>query len=489
MKEDIENLIAELGPTLSSNVVGPLTAKGIDARTARQQVSRARGNVMRLKGMTFPNRESFLYHKDQYQSDDFKANLAEALESSGSAYGRLLMGLAARGGTAPTKFLPIISGQPILNAKKQILHSVVESRVEAKSLIQKAQIGDTDMTLLWNVDQPSDRRRAVMIVEDIVLASIRTWFMKVGYTSSNAPTVRGLHAPLPTFAQFAWDLVAPSYLHSIRGYADKKVVNGFIVADILLGREVTLKDLSGFLNKWNAIAFQKRSTRFQPVFIADLFHADALQLLRERGCMVAIPEIIFGEEAAKQLMSLANTIENAAKLIRENPEAVFKLMNQISRWEGASLNTRGIILEMMVGSLYTSSGYTIMFRQQVKDNDGKRAEIDVKAVNKAEAVCCECKAYGPGKLINKDEVKDWVDRCQPRIKEWLETHSATLPQSKRFEFYVSTDYTPDARAYADSITATHRKQPVVFLSGVEIQKKLRAMNESALIEAFREQFC
>lgn len=486
MKNSIEDILSMTGPTLSSNVVRILASQGVDPVTARQQISRAK-RVRRLHGFKFPNRESFLCLPEHSDSELYKENLTSALLSSGSAFGRFIRGLEARAGTSPSRFLPIISGQPTRPTKKQVLHKFVEDKLEEHKLACRTVVDDVEYYTLWHADAISPRRRAVMIVEDIVLSATRAWLAKVGWTSTHAPTVRGLEPTQPHFGQFAWDLVGPSYLQAIRGFEKKKVINGFIVADILLDRTVSVVDLAPFLNKWAALFHQYRKTRFQPIFIAEGLQSDALDLLRERGCFVAIPEVIFGKEAARELSLLATTIENAAREVTNNPDAVFKLLAQVSKIEGAALNARGIIIELMMGHFYKWDGHQIDFSVIAKNHTGERAEIDVKASKGNELICCECKGYGSGRLANKKDLETWVEVTLPRIKNWLK-RNPSFPNSKRFEFFVSTDYMPDARAYADAITATHLHQPVHFYSGADVIKRLKKMNQPELIQMFTDQY-
>jgi hypothetical protein len=456
------------------------------AEAARKRVSRATGKVQRLLGVRFPNRECFLFLEGQFGTAEFLDRLCAALKETNSSYGRALVGLAARGGVMPLEHFPVASGLPVEKARGQVPHSAVEQKLVELGLIARTVGEKGDSISLWDHPTLNARRRAAVVVEDVTLGILKSWLAKVGWTSSGAVKVRSSDS-LPKFGQFRWDLVGPSYLASLVAQEKKGILNGFIVGDILLDKSVTSDDLWPFISKWDVLQNQRRRTRFQPLFIADGFAPEALRKLRARGCLLAMPTTLFGEELSRQLRDLVGTVEHAAAAIANNPQSVFDLLSKIAKIEGAALNLRGVVLELMIAHLFKIQGYEIEIRQLVTSENGERAEIDVKAANRKEVICVECKGKGQNSLVNAEEIKQWLDRPLVRIKSWLK-QTPTLPESRRFEFYASTDYADDAKALIQHIKATHVKQPIGFFNGVDIVNKLRDQKETALADIFREQF-
>ncbi len=222
------------------------------------------------------------------------------------------------------------------------------------------------------------------------------------------------------------------------------------------------------------------------MFIAESFDEDALNLLRKRGVFVLTPSVLFGKEAGAAIAQLIYTVANAAAAIANDPDAVFNILSRLGKVEGAALNLRGIVLELIVARLYHQKGYQIEIRKQVRTNDGKLAEIDVKAQNNREVVFIECKGKGPGNLVGVSDVNDWADEALPRIKEWA-SYFSTLPTQKRFQFYSATNYTEEAKVAMAKLTQSKR-QPIEFLTGNDILAMLKAENDSALVNIFKEQF-
>ncbi len=483
----VEKIIRSIGPCLSSAVTKELVDGGINADTARQRISRASGAVKRLEGIKLPNREKFLFIDKDYGKLEFIENLADALEECRSAYGQAIAGLRARGGSVNAAQFPIASGLPVTNAKGKLLHNLVEQKLEQLHIISREITPDGEFLSLFNGGGINASRRSTIIVEDILLTAIRSWLIKVGWSSSKALKTR-CDGKNPQFGQFAWDIVGPSYLNCLTVFENGSPQNGFIVGDIILDRRLSIKDIAPFLSKWESLRAQRRKHRFQPMIIAESFELDALNELRKRGALLCIPSVLFGEELMKDLWQLKTTIEHAAAAVSSDPHAVFTLLSRLSKIEGASLNLRGVVIEMMIAHLYKLNGYSIEIRNVVRDKDLSPAEIDVMAYNKKEIVCCECKGKASHVLVNATEIQDWLDRSLVRIKSWLKDQPPRVPDKRRFEFYSSSGYTEDARILIAETGKKHRKQPIKFYEGRDVVEMLRCEKETALVDIFKEQF-
>lgn len=483
----MRTILKEEGPMLSSEIVRRLMRRGVKRDAARQRVSRIRGDVKRLKGINFPNREQFLFIQSEYGDSRFLEKLSEALIETRSSYGQFLLGIKSRGGIIVDHHAPIATGLPTTRTRGHILHSNAEEQLIRFELIKKISSPEgTMMTALHYENEYSAHSRAIREVEDIFLGVLRGWLGKTGLASPGKIETRDTDGA-PRVGQFCWSLSAPSYLNSILTRTKGKVINGIIVADILLGAAVNLNDIRPFLAKWDALIAQRRSTKIQPIFVGEFFEPEALRELRKRGCIVGIPATLFGEEAAAALKELVGVIENAAVRIGKDPDKVFELLSKVARLEGASLNLRGILFEFVVSHLFKEKGYWIDIRKKIRTPDGQACEIDVLAKNKREIISCECKGKGPGSLVGEDDIEDWMYRQRPRISEWIRSEDG-LPSTRRFEFYSSTGFTPKAKRLIASIKKKHKKIPIAFRDGKSVVQELRENGESGLVEIFREHF-
>lgn len=481
----VEEILRQLGPSRATEVAAVLLSEGLTSESARQRVSRAKYPVRRLN-LNLPNKERFLFLDIQAETREFVDRLLYVLEQTGNAHGRALAGLVARDGVVSTRFFPIASGLAVQDAKGQLRHDVVERNLLEWGLVQRLTDVEGDLICLNDVKGLANRRRATLLTEDIVLGLIRSWLIRTGWSSSERVEVRS-PVCIPQYGQFAWDIVGPSYLAGIRREVARKVENGFIVGDVILGRQLSMRDLMPFFKKWDCLSAQHRRPRLQPMIIAENFAEDALKALRKRGTLIAIPETVFGEQVARDIREIRNAIENAAAAIVKDPDSLFELFRRMLKLEGASLNLRGVLLELIVAHLYKCQGYEIDIRQKIKTNDATSAEIDVKARNHREVVCCECKGKAASGLVDAKEIVDWLNRVLPRIKEWM-TYHTSLPAIRRFEFYSSTGYTDDAMEEIQKAEVKYKKVSVKFYCGKDILDKLSHFNQSSIIEIFREQF-
>lgn len=486
MENEVADLLAITGPAFSSTIVERLMRKGISQEAARKRVSRARGVVRRLEGLNFPNREQFLFLSKQSRTQDFRGKLIAALQNSGTSYGRALVALRSRRGAIPSLHFPGASGLPVEDTKGQLLCSQVLDQLQKLGLLTRTSTPEGDIIGLKDSPLLSNRRSAALIVEDVTLSVMKPWLVNLGWTSSGVLALRSANTA-PKFGQYRFDLVGPTYLRALTDFRRGRLINGFIIADILLDREITLTDLGPFFSKLAVLVNQKRSTRLQPMFIADGFEYEALNQLRAKGCMVARPETIFGVDIASQLRELINTIEHAAVALTRDTEGVFRLLGKIAKLEGSSLNLRGVVLELIVAHLFQFDGYTIDIRRQIRSKGGDAAEIDVMASNRKEVICVECKGKSPGRLVGVDEIQTWIRTTIPRIRSWLNSRN-DFPARRYFKFYASTGYEDEAIALIETIRESSRDQSIRFYEGKDVILQLRENKEASLIDIFREHF-
>lgn len=481
-----EKIIESIGPCSSSRVVAYLVEKdGLSREAARKRVSRFPSTIRRLR-KGFSNRECFLYLEKQWKSPEYFDKLVEAIKESGGALRRSIVALESRDGLIDQVDFPAAAALPVNPVKKQLSYETVRKLLLELDLIALEVIqGRTFVRLAYSAVE-TEHRRATAIAEELALSSLKSWLVKLGFSSENVINLRGDHS-IPSFGPFAWDLVGPTYLAGLAPRNETCAQNGFIVADALLGKVLSTTDLIPILHKCDTILAQKKHRNFLPVLVADRLEEPALMELRRRGFIIGTTANLFGDDIAKALREFISTLCHAAAAVTQNPESVFELIGRLNKIEGASLNLRGVVLELIIGRLFSIKGYNIDIRQKTRASNGQEAEIDVKATNPKEVVCVECKAKAPGKLVELEEVKEWIEEKLPRIKNWL-GQFPSLPRQKRFEFCVSGDYTEEAREYADGVTRHHRKQPISFLTGRQIVDELRDYEQTSIVKIFAEQF-
>src|SRR5258708_3960619 len=112
MASPVEQVLKDIGPGISSRVAAKLVEKGMTADAARQQVSRAKGNVRRLFAFNLPRKEKFLYLESHFSTPEYWEALRRDLDATKSVYGAALQSLLARGGMVPKACFDVVSGAP-----------------------------------------------------------------------------------------------------------------------------------------------------------------------------------------------------------------------------------------------------------------------------------------------------------------------------------------------------------------------------------------
>jgi|GEM_PF-3333524 len=486
----IEKILKTSGPMLSSQIINRMVEfDNISKEAARKRLSRATTPVRKLKGINFSNNEKFIYLDDHFGKTQFIESLHLALVKNNTAAGRALNGLGSRDGAIPKYLFSKLAGLTVHNTKGQLLAQKVLDQLYANSLIHTFDDYEYGEVILdHDCAGFSNHHRAILKAESIILPAIRSWIVNIGLSSTKAIKIRDVQ--MPQVGPFCWDITGPCYIHGLSKYTkDNKREASFIVADILLGKEITVKDLEPFMFKIDFLSYQKSMKPFMPLLVADYYDIMALQKLRGKGVLLGRPESIFGVEAAKSLRELVKTLTNAAEAVTKNPEKISDLFERLLKIEGAALNLRSVVLEFIVAHIYALEGYGISMRKVIRTEDGELAEIDVLAKKENhEVICIECKAKSEKNLVTREEVEEWINRPLRRIKQWLKENVDFYRGKRKFIFCTSTDYDSDATHYINHLQKTYKKFPITFLKGIDLLKMLNHYGQHGYINILKEHF-
>jgi len=348
----VEELLNLHGPLPSSEVKKYLLNAGISEEAARQRISRTRGEVRRLSTIQLPKKESFLFLDKQYGSHEFWVALINAHSKMNSSYGVAIQSILARGGVVQLKHFEIVCGSP-QKLSKHLSSSVVLSRLIACKLLKK--IEDPVLGECLVVDAQShlsvvnlDTKRVSLLIEDIIIGAVRDWLRKIGIASYNAITTRH-DDKLPSFGQFSWDLAAPSYIYPLAEMS-KNLIPGFVVVDIVSGT-LSEEHVKYFVSKCRTNRQLKNMRPFLALLVAERFTKKAYQIGKSEGVLFTTPDILFGNEIAESLIELTKTLNNAAAVAATDPDKIAKLFSSLTKIEGAAINLRGALFELIVGHM------------------------------------------------------------------------------------------------------------------------------------------
>jgi hypothetical protein len=493
----LTSYLATNGPTLSSEVIDYLFEKGISRANARKAIERSRGSILRLLKIRFAHNQQFLFLAAHYKKAIFWERLITAFQATNSIYGHAVSSLIARDGSWPEAYFDIISGSPE-RLTKHISSSTVLKKLIDIELIETVVHPETGLnTSLVSDSMPNlaldfgKSLRSRLIAEDILLSGLKDWLRNTGLGSSNKVLLRSLKRQ-PKFGQFKWDFSAPSFVYPIRTLQNAKKrgpVNGFVVGDVLLAREIEEKDLAYFIVKTATMRNQRNTRPFLAIFVAERFTNLALKAGRNKGLLLATTETLFGREVASGLSQLIQVLNNAAAAIGSNPALVSELFEKLDNLKGASLNLRGWLFELVAAHMLKTDGWNITSVGELRRDpqSGELAEVDVLATKGNDTVALECKGYVTND-VPKDEVERWLTRSVPRIRASLLSEKFYQQKQIEYQFWTTSKFTPDALAYLKVKKVEIKKFTFSWLEGPDVTKFSKTTKSEYATRILREQY-
>lgn len=485
---EIEKILTRNGPCRSSKIVEILKKKfKISEETARQQISRTRGKVLRFPIPLLPNREAFLYLANQRNTDQFWINFHAALRVSNSIYGLALDSLIAKGGIIKVEEFAVISGAP-LALKKQVSSEKVARTLIASGVLEQIEIDGVECIVLRKSEigeRDYQGFKIKLVLENIILDGVREWCRKMGLASYNSIVCRSDTDSPRLVGPFKWDLTGPSYLLPLRVQTGKP---GFLVADVFYN-DLDEFSIKYFIRKAQLLNATLKNTRCIPILISTGFTGQALTMGHSEGIILTTPELLFGKSVAKGLNNLLETLKKAAAVASSNPNRLLQLIDQLKDIEGAAGNLRGILFELICAYIAKVQGGSIDIGITAKDPESeKTADIDVLRVpNKGECVAIECKGKNPGGIVTLTEVENWIKRI-PIFLAHLRNELRFSEAKISFEIWTTGTFHPDALSYLQKQKIDRKRYPISWKDGKDVFNISKAAKEKTINNALKEHF-
>ncbi len=445
----IQAILKKNGPCRSSVVVGHLAKKGtLSELAARQRLSRAGRDVVRFPVQLLPNKEKFVYLKGQERTEKFWVNLLTALREVNSVYAAAIDGLINRGGMVRVSEFAVISGAPKALKKQVAVDKVAINLVNAGILEKIHKDGEDYYVIKRSEIYPYSwsRYKALCLAEDIIISRVREWARNLGFVSYDKVAVRGSGHRREVGA-FKWDLCGPSYLLPLKGTHMKgdKPKPGFLVVDVFAAGVMDKNKIRFFMKKIRLLNSSLNHKRILPVIVGDGFDKQAMREGKGYGVVMASTSNLFGNDAAKAIQTLVQTLQNTAAIAEDDLSRFFDVFYDLQKIEGAAGNLRGVLFELISVHLAKDGAKFIEYSTLVTDPEtGDKAEIDIlRVVNRSECAVIECKGRNPGGTVDESEVSKWIQRL-PTIKRYLESQDQYRESSKRFELWTSGSFTKEA---------------------------------------------
>ncbi|AZE39148.1 hypothetical protein C4K06_6160 [Pseudomonas chlororaphis subsp. aureofaciens] len=492
-------LLEQNGPMLSSDLSKLLeTQYGLSPEAARKRVERGCQGINRLSHVIFPHRARFVYRQDDYGSPYFFDNLMETLKKTRSTYFAAFQALGLRGNVMPRAHFLIACGAPVSQKKHVSAESLLERLVKATLVKEVTLPGGEDCVVRSDHHQKLDlpfmwaKMKGRLIAEKITLLAVKEWSRNLGMVSFNAVETREDEGSedLPKVGTFNWDLAGPSYLFPMREYTNAKIKPGFLVCDLALNGRVNADQLAGFVNKCVTLRSLRKVGKCLQIFVAESYDNQAFALLKEKGIIPATTDSLFGRDVASALKNLCTALSNTAKLAQD-PDALDKIFNDLSRIEGAASTLRGSLFEFAVAQIGRSTflGYSQEMNRIVRDSIGAEAEIDVLAHRAShEVVFIECKGIHPISTLDDGEVEKWLDKRIPVIRGFAKSHSDWASITQRFELWTSGKFSEEAIAMVKARQAVTAKFDIQLRDADYVLAQAVASKDTGLLKTYQQHF-
>lgn len=298
--------------------------------------------------------------------------------------------------------------------------------------------------------------------------------------------------PPPQFATFRFDLCGPCYLHPLARRRDAKTDPGFLVADVVLGGEpLGEKEVAPFLRKCSTLSQLRNVRPFLPMLIADSgFTPEALRACRGRGIIATRSDSVFGEDVARALTDLFQTLSNAAAMAAANPTRIENLFQRLSAIEGSAGNLRGALFELLVGhAVRAIEGGSIDIGVLVVDTkNNRRAEIDVQLVKERTVIIYECKGYQPSSVVRKEEIDEWLSKRVPTINAAHRQEQRFDGSDLQFEFWTCGSFDADATARLQTAKSRTHKYEIDWKDGAAVREYVKAIKAHGIRKILNEHY-
>lgn len=491
MKFDIETYLFTRGPMTSSALKKVLMDIGMSDEAARQRISRVGGEVMRFRYFPLPKRESFLYVAKDFNSRQFWNRLLSAHIEANTVYAHTFFAMRAYQGVIPAYLLAKVSGSPV-RLSKHVPVSVLEEQMVKGELLRREHdrvLGECLVTHvhLHDGSHSTEQVRNQLLVEDIIIKGVSEWLKKNGLASFNKIESR-CPEKMPVFSNHHWDITAPSYLQPLAIPYNGEINNGFVVADIVFG-DISVDGINGFISKVKRCRNLRNIRPFLAILVADSFDKEAMRLAKNSGIMVTTVNNFLGSDIGSLMNSLLSTLNRAGAIAAANPEKINKLLNDLNRIEGAAINVRGAMFEMLVGHmvLKTQNVSTIDLNKKIHI-EGKKAEIDVIAFrSEVEIKCYECKGYEVRRLIDREMIMRWIVQVQ-LMRRYFSSNEVYRNRKLTFEYWTSSDFSPEAIEELAEFKQRNNKITINWKNGSDILSIARDDNLTSIVNTLNDHY-
>lgn len=413
--EGLQRILKKHGPMLSGKLGGKLAdEESLRLEAARQRLRRTRPPIRKIT-LGYKDNQSFVYLQEHFNSDRYWNAIKLSLKNSSKAYYALLNSCFFHSGFAKKSQLAAYGFSPVKKLTRHLLYSSIIKNLQKNRLISEFDDETLEINDKLFEQKNYNQFKAIEIAKTQVMQDFHDWVRNLNLGSYNTGKCLGEHAE---FGKFQWGFTSPSYLNGLKKWGGKKVLPGFIVADILIGRKIDGIDAEFFLKKIEILQQQEKTRPFIPFLICDNVEERTFKRLKSHGIAIGRVRELFGTSYAEALQLLIDTIANATKIVNKNPDQFVELCEKISKLGDKFKNMKGDLFEFVVGYFYSRDHFPLEIGKIIRESETRKPkEIDVFVKGSDMLTVVECKAHKSP--LDETEVKKWLTENIPVIRKWI----------------------------------------------------------------------
>lgn len=440
------------------------TSLGITNEAARKRLQRLPKDIYKIKGICRDG-QSILYHKDSWGSPEFFDKLIEVLKNNAKQHYAVLNAINLHHGVIPKDILPEYTVSPVGKIKgHKSFNSIIKDLI---SLHIIEATDDTYKTLGCAYNE--NKSKALNVIHKITIADFCEWGRNIGLFSYNSAK---FHTEI---SSYLFAMTAPSYIKSLVSKSkNEKPSPAFVVADILLNREIKKDDIEFFIKKLENVSM-RNPAKIIPFLIIGTHDKEVYHTLKSNGILVGNIDALFDKKYSESLYGILNLIENAGAILKSNPDQYLKLIKSIEALSfGKTYNLKGALFEMAVGYYHgQQSCKTLDISKKISYN--KCREIDVYAEYHNSVVFAECKGYNH--KIEDDYVEKWLSEKIPVIRDWALRQDSIRNKQFVFEIWSTGGFTD--KSY-DKLSIAHNKTKKYQIDFYDFPQMLQIAKEQKI---------
>jgi len=482
----VGDAVGALGPCSTQKLGQYLMDQiSLTPEAARKRIQRARqAKEILTASFNLSHNQQFVYLKRHEGTKLLRTKLFKTINDDNSSLRLPLSGIQARGGLVPEDLFATFSGLPI-SGRNPIASNALAVLLENGMLFKPPESDYFQLDpLFMNMPLTVAKMNGRLSSEQIVLAAFSDWLKLQGLISKDMNLRYGEGST--QFGFFHWDLKAPCSKYPFSsGFGEGKNL-GYIVCDVILGRELDVADTEYFFHKCEAIRRNQRMPLFFAWLIAERFSYEVIQKAQTHGVVCTTPKNLFGKQLADLVSLLGELMEGKDFAVQKTEDIIYKISDMLGQFDhlvSTNGNLRGALFETMIGHwLSRNFQGTVRYGRLLKAKNGTAYDSEVLLDNPGTALrAFECKNQP---RVKQEDVQHWFGKGVAGIRHHYVSEGRDTYPTQEFGIFTTGKFDTDALEYLNKLKTECTKYEVSWYEGEETRKKIVGLNDPRMTRSY-----